>query len=377
MRICLIEAYDTGSHRYFYQGLKSTLEEEYNYTVDVMTLPGRHWRSRLQKSHMTLARETSFFYEKEASHPDAFIVTSLTDGAAFRGLLAPSLRSVPIIHYMHENQMSYPINPSNLSHKNQELFQQHILPAYHLNQAMAADKLVFNSHFHLEDFFCHLDSFLKEHSEKSLREKCLLMKEEALVIPIGLPWPKDPLTPFHDRPKRLLWNHRWEYDKGPQEFSTLIERVLKQHPQWQVSLIGEIRVEVPEAFTSLQKNFPENVVQFGRLEKRQDYLNHLQLCRVLPVTSHHDFLGLAVLEAMLYGVIPILPKRLIYPELIPQELHDTLLYKDEGVEFYEKVHRVMDDGLSKEQENLLRESLALYKWNKIALQWQKLLEEVC
>jgi hypothetical protein len=62
---------------------------------------------------------------------------------------------------------------------------------------------------------------------------------------------------------------------------------------------------------------------------------------LLPVTSNQDFFGASVIEAMYCNVVPLLPKRLAYPEHLPQQFHSTFFY-DEN-DFVTKIQkRIMD-----------------------------------
>ena len=46
-------------------------------------------------------------------------------------------------------------------------------------------------------------------------------------------------------------------------------------------------------------------------------------------TAEQDNFGISVVEAVRCGCFPLLPRRLSYPELIPEELHNEVLYRDE------------------------------------------------
>ncbi len=53
---------------------------------------------------------------------------------------------------------------------------------------------------------------------------------------------------------------------------------------------------------------------WGYLAKRADYLSLLDQSHLVLSTAQHDFQGLAVLEAVAAGCIPVVPSRLAYPE---------------------------------------------------------------
>jgi len=46
-------------------------------------------------------------------------------------------------------------------------------------------------------------------------------------------------------------------------------------------------------------------------------------------TAKHEFFGVAAVEAMAAGAIPVFPNALSYPELIPDAVHDETLYSTE------------------------------------------------
>ena len=373
MNIYFLEAYDTGSHRYFHQKLEEQLKFlKKDIKFHVISLKGRHWRWRLQGSHFQLGNDlNSLFKNNNNEKPDLIITTSLTDSAALRGLLSAELRSVPLIQYMHENQMSYPLAPNEHVYQRDHLIREHIIPAFHLNQILAADYTIFNSSFHQRVFFEGLEKFCLSRPDYSPLSLIKDLKEKTHVIPIPIEFPNSPLATFSERKECVLWNHRWEHDKNPHGFFQFARSLLAIKSDVNFCLLGENNHSPPPEFTKFKNDYPQNITAYGYLESRQAYLKQLSQNRLLPVTSYHDFLGLSVLEAMAFGVIPLLPNRLVYPELIPPELHSELLYDSEA-QLLERSLILLKDGLQPSKIKLIEDHLQQYHQTQTATAWAKL-----
>ena len=52
---------------------------------------------------------------------------------------------------------------------------------------------------------------------------------------------------------------------------------------------------------------------------------------VVVSSSMHEFFGISVVEALSAGAVPVLPKRLSYPEVVPEQWHDFAFYSDEAI----------------------------------------------
>jgi glycosyltransferase involved in cell wall biosynthesis len=170
----------------------------------------------------------------------------------------------------------------------------------------------------------------------------------------------------------ILWNHRWEYDKNPEAFFSMLEQLAEMGVAFRVAIAGESFRNQPEEFLAARERFRERIIHFGYATKEQ-YQALLQRSDIVVSTAIHEFFGIAVVEAIYAGCAPLLPNRLAYPELIPDPLHETFLY------------RTLDDAVSRLREWLegklpdtvtLREHIARFDWRGMAQQYDTEMEEL-
>ena len=81
-------------------------------------------------------------------------------------------------------------------------------------------------------------------------------------------------------------------------------------------------------FVEAKKRLGDKIIQYGYADSFEGYAEWLWRADILPVTSIHDFFGASVVQAMNCETIPLLPKRLSYPEHIPEKSHDRFFYDD-------------------------------------------------
>ena len=127
-------------------------------------------------------------------------------------------------------------------------------------------------------------------------------------------------------PPVILWNHRWEYDKNPEAFFRVINRLDDAGERFRLVLAGQTFAEQPPAFEAGFRRYAERVLHYGYAESFDDYAALLWRSDVVVSTSVHEFFGISMLEAIHCGCHPLLPNRLTYPELIPERLHRPLLH---------------------------------------------------
>ena len=374
MHILLLSAYDAQSHKYWRQGLVAQFPE-HNWTQ--LVLPGRHfsWRIRGNSMQWALGERPTL-----DQHYDLIVATSMVDLASLRGMV-PNLASIPSILYFHENQFQYP--PSR-THQLRHLDPKMVT----LYGALVADKLVFNSHYNQQSFIAGVDRLLSRLPEKMPVNVAQLLAQKSTVLPVPLnslktvnpPQAFDTLWPKRagdHTPLRLVWAARWEYDKGPKQLQNLLRQLVITGVQFKLCILGQQFRQQPVEFEQIATEFASHIVQFGYAESRHQYLNWLAGADMVLSTALHEFQGLSVLEAVQLGCTPIVPNRLVYPELFgldylyTSKLEEPLKESEAAANLIQKLGRTM------EQDNQVATSVEHLTWSVMKPKYEKLFNSVC
>ncbi len=310
MKILLLSAYDAKSHQYWRTGLTEAFSE---HTWTVLTLPARHFSWRIRGNSLSWAFEQRELLSK---HYDLLIVTSMTDLSALRGMI-PQLARIPTLVYFHENQFAYP----DSAHTRTSV-EPKILNFY---TALCADRIAFNSQYNRDTFYAGASQLISKLPDHAPQSTLQVIDELATVVPVPLKLSGVRQTtqalkkPY--RPCQIVWNHRWEYDKGPdllfEALAILNEKMEKN--SFTLHVVGQSFRNQPEAFEKIKNNFAARLGHWGFVENRFAYRELLEQCDLVISTAAHDFQGIAVLEAVYAGNVPVVPNRLAYPELFRPE----------------------------------------------------------
>ncbi|MBN1681879.1 MAG: DUF3524 domain-containing protein [Anaerolineae bacterium] len=322
MRILLVEPYNTGSHAVWMRGYQAHSRHE----VDILSLEGQLWQWRLLGGAVTLAER---FLDRGAV-PDLLVASDMLDLTTFLALTRPVTARLPTAVYFHENQMTYPVGPR------QKLQQHYAFINY--TSALAADAVFFNSAFHRDSFLDELLRLLKHYPDHANLHTIEHITARSSVLPVGLDLrrydeyrpttPRDPASLRGPaRPPLVVWNHRWEYDKNPAPFFEALYRLAGEGIPFKVALVGENVRREPVEFEEARRRLGNRVVQYGYMESLADYARLLWDADIVVSTSNQDFFGISVVEAVYCGCWPVLPERLNYPALVPEDWHDHTLFR--------------------------------------------------
>jgi glycosyltransferase involved in cell wall biosynthesis len=326
LKILLIEPYYTGSHKKWANDYRRLS----NHNVKILSLKGQFWKWRMHGGAVTLADK----FNKINWKPNLIIATDMLDFTTFLSLTRKKTYNIPAIIYFHENQISYPWSPNDIDvKKNRDSHYGFI----NYSSALSSDHILFNSNYHMNTFMNELNPFLKNFPDHNELDSINIIKRKSKTLHLGLDLKRFDLKKIKKKEKpSILWNHRWEYDKNPELFFSVLEKVKNEGYKFNLIVIGENFSQSPEIFDRAKKNFKDELIHWGYAKTFELYAELLWRADILPVTSNQEFFGISVMEAIYCGNWPILPNRLTYPELLPEVNHKENIYQDEK-DLYKKI----------------------------------------
>jgi glycosyltransferase involved in cell wall biosynthesis len=124
----------------------------------------------------------------------------------------------------------------------------------------------------------------------------------------------------------VLWNHRWEYDKNPEDFFQALFILAEKGKDFRLIVLGEGFSTVPPIFNHAREKLGDRIIHFGYAEDFSHYGELLHRADIIPITSKQEFFGGSLMEALYCSTIPLLPRRLTYGELVPPEEYHSYFY---------------------------------------------------
>jgi glycosyltransferase involved in cell wall biosynthesis len=143
------------------------------------------------------------------------------------------------------------------------------------------------------------------------------MEEKSEVLYPGIDFTEIDAAPGRneDTVPVIVWNHRWEHDKNPDEFFGVLETLKGEGLDFKLILLGQSFQTVPCCFNRARDHFKVEIVHYGFVASYSGYISLLKQGDIVVSTSLHEFYGISVIEALRAGCLPLLPGRLSYPEL--------------------------------------------------------------
>lgn len=303
--------------------------------------------------------------------PDLLLATDMVDVTVLLSLTRERLRNVPLIIYMHENQLNYPWSEQD---RDVQQGRDHHYAFINYTSALAADRVVFNSEYHRTAFLTELPRFLRMYPDHRNESTIDQIRGKSVVLPVGLN-----LSQFDEvesvsyvTDPVVLWNHRWEYDKQPEVFFKTLIKLSEEGHNFKLIVCGECTDVYPDIFDQMRQKLAAHVIHWGYAQDKAEYARLLRMSDILPVTSHQDFFGISVVEAMYCGVYPLMPDRLAFPEHVPQSHRDAILYSTED-ELIFKLRELLTRAIPDLGQS---EWVRHYDWSKLIGAYDKMLSSV-
>jgi len=318
-RILLVEPFHGGSHGAWAEGLVAHSRHD----VVAVSHPGAFWRWRMRGAALTLALAAGEAI-REHGPPDVVLVSGMVDLARWLGFTRRFLGDPAVVLYLHENQLVYPLSP------NQKADDEFSLGNW-MSMA-AADEVWCNSSFQLDGLLGALPVLLERAPDQPHTGFLSAVANRCHVVPVGVDLVDVPVragdvgTPGVPL---VLWNQRWDHDKNPSAVFNALGSLADEGVAFSVAVVGQNERVDPREFSAARERLGDRVVQFGFVE-REGYVDLLGRADVVVSAAHHEFFGIAVVEAMAAGCVPVLPDSQSYPGLVGGWA-DVALYPEGGL----------------------------------------------
>lgn len=163
-----------------------------------------------------------------------------------------------------------------------------------INFSLVADIIIFNSNFNMQSFLKNIPKvikFIPDHRPKSV-ETIIANKSRVLYFPVNFPQ----LFPVEKSIYLLhiVWPHRWEFDKGPDDFFDVIFKLKEEKLPFRLSILGETYEDIPDVFQKAKNELTDEIIHFGFVEDKEKYFKILSSSHIAVSTAKHEFFGVSM-----------------------------------------------------------------------------------
>jgi glycosyltransferase involved in cell wall biosynthesis len=370
MKALLLSAYAASSHVHWQRSLVAMAS---SWQWRQLSLPPRYFSWRVRGNPLYWSQVERAALEQPW---DVLVATSMVDLATLRGLV-PSLGAVPALLYFHENQFAYPRRAQQSS-----LLEAQMVSLY---AALAADALAFNSAYNRDSFVDGVAALLARLPDRVPPGVPQQLRDKALVLPVPIDlgataqaaaaWPGEQGDPGQ-RPLRLLWSGRFEYDKGGEGLLDLLQQLEQRGLDYELAVTGQQFRDSPPVFARIEAQFSHRLVHFGFIEAADSLQALRQAADMVLSTALHEFQGLAVLEAVACGCLPVVPDRLAYPEIFPARFRYQSLPDQPVTEAAAAASRVQDLAAALQRGDAAPPDISAYGLAALRPRYLALLEQL-
>lgn len=353
-KLLFLESFYGGSHEEFSKGLC----HHSRFDFDLYTMSMRFWKWRM--------RGSALHFSKKVKDPQSYGGMVVTDLISLADLKALWGADCPLaLLYFHESQLTYPL-PAGENFDVQYGFTE-------MSSALCADRILFNSRFHMELFFEKLRDLLKMMPDYRPNWVVDEIRGRADVLYPGVELDREGVKPksIAPGPPLVIWNHRWEFDKCPEVFFRALRSLKKEGIAFRLAVLGQNFQVQPDVFLEARKEFQEEILHFGYAKSRAEYLSWLSAGDLVISCAIQENFGISVVEAIYHGCFPILPNRLAYPELLDEESRRICLY-DHNKELRPKIRDFLLNPLKyKKIRSSLGERMQRFSWKAQVSQYDQ------
>jgi glycosyltransferase involved in cell wall biosynthesis len=373
MKILIISPYHGGSHKAWAEGYQRYGRNP----TTLLSLPARFWKWRMHGGAVTLARQ----FLAQDDKPDLILATDMTDLTTFVSLARHKIGGIPIVLYMHENQLTYPLpdDPDEGPMRRQQGERDLHYAFINFASMLVADQVLFNSAYHQQAFFDALPNFLKHFPEYNELDLIPQLESKSHILPVGIDLrrfdPEETAASTTPAPPLILWNQRWEYDKNPADFFAALYTMAGEDIPFRLALCGENFRRIPAEFAEASIRLKPAIVHYGYANDAL-YQSLLREAAVTISTAHHEFFGISFIEAIYCQTFPLLPNRVSYPELLPPAFHQACLYNSQEELVRKLRHTLQHPAQTAETAAALAQHFVQYDWHTIAPMYDQFLEQL-
>lgn len=316
---------------------------------------------------LTLAEAAEQVVAKHG-RPEVVLISGMVDLAAWLGFSRRFLGDPAVVLYLHENQLVYPLGPGQRPDEG--------LQIANWTSMAVADQVWCNSSYQRDSLLRALPPLLSRAPDNSHAHRLKGVLDTCHVVPVGVELSDIPTRGItHDEGAPLvLWNHRWDHDKNPEAVFRSLTKLADEGVDFRLAIVGENSRVDPREFTEACRLLGDRVVQVGYLP-RLAYTELLGQADVVVSAARHEFFGIAVVEAIAAGAVPVLPRRLSYPELIAEQYETVVLYPDGGLTV--RLREVLKNlGWWRSQVEGLAEAMRRFDWSVLIDDYDTRLEHL-